>query len=310
MAGVPSGVQTMGGLPLDLFIKSLDDVFINEIKTVKKTVDSLFSVEPTTLFKNTEYSLAGLDRPGDWNGDGDNMKTSTVAPRYEIPVTQAPYALEYPITWKMQKYDLHSIVTKGIQSLSKSMMWEREAKGAALLSGGFTTYWNTTAACYLFSASHTLDPRATIATTYGNLVTGALSVTTLMEAIDLMAIMPDDMGKIGVFRPAKLVHPTALRSTVDAVLNTGIQYRAGGNDFDKNPLTKYGLEPVEWPQLDLVSSTAWFLVAEENGLGMKESQTIKTQTYNYPNLDIGYKAFGALKCFARDPRGVVGSLGT
>lgn len=310
MAGVPSGVQTMGGLPLALFIKGLDDVFINAVTSVESLADRILEVEPTKLIKTTEYSIAGLPDPEAWNMDGDSMADGTVNPRYEITATQAGYALQYNVTWKMQKYDLYQMVTKGIKDLGIKMKLSREKKAATLLSGGFTTYWNTTAAAYLFSATHALDTRSLTTTTYNNLVSGGLSVATLKTAIGLIEQTPDDMGKMMRLRPRRLIIPPALKATAQQVINQGIVYESGGPDFNKNLFSQYGLEIVVWPELQDVSSTAWFLQADQHGLFMKESQSISSDTYEYANKTIGYRSWGALVCKARDPRGIVGSLGT
>jgi hypothetical protein len=307
---MPAGVQTMGGLPLALFIKGLDDVLLTGVTSVQSIADRILEVESTKLIQNKEYSMAGLEDPGDWNMDGDNMNSSTMNPRYETTVTQAGYALQYLITWKMQYYDLHKIVTKGIKDLGVKMKLKRESKAASLLSSGFTTYWNTTAAAYLFSASHSLDSRSLTTTTFSNLASGGLSVSTLKDAILLIEETPDDMGKMMRLRPRRLIVPPALKATAQQVLGQGIMYEAQGNDFNKNLFTQYDLELVVWPELQDTSSTAWFLQADQHGLGMKESQTIAQDNYEYPNKTIGHRTWGALQTFVRDPRGIVGSLGT
>ena len=307
---MPAGVQTMGGLPLALFIKGLDNVFLNGVKEAVTYVDRILSVEPTTLIQNKEYSMAGLEDPGTWNMDGDNMDTSTMNPRWETTITQAGYALQYLITWKMQQYDLSKIVTKGVKDLGIKMRLARDGKGATLLSGGFTTYWNTTAAKYLFSATHTCDGRSLTTTTYSNLASGALSVAALKSALLLIEVTPDDMGKIMGLQPRRLIVPPALKATAQQVLGQGIGYESQGNDFNKNLFTQYNLELEVWPKLQDVSSTAWFVQADQHGLGMKESQAIAQDTYPYPNKTIGYRSWGALQTFCRDPRGIVGSLGT
>ena len=310
MAGVPAGVQTMGGLPIALFIKGLDEVFLTGVTSVESLTDRILEVEPTKLIQNKEYSMAGLEDPDDWNMDGDAFPNSTMNPRYETTITQAGYALQYLITFKMQKYDLHKIVTKGIKDLGVKMKLAREAKGAALLSGGFTTYWNTTAAAYLFSASHALDTRSLTTTTFTNLVSGGLSVSTLKTGILYLEQTPDDMGKMMRIRPRRLIVPPALKATAQQVLGQGIMYASQQSDYNKNLFSQYNLELVVWPELQDVSSTAWFLQGDKHGLGMKESIGISQDTYEYPNKTIGYRSWGALKCFARDPRGIVGSLGT
>ena len=211
----------------------------------------------------------------------------------------------YEVTWELVKDDLYNVMNgigKGgsAKALGRGLRATIESDAASVLNNGFANTGYDGVA--LFANNHPLADSASLG---NNLATGALSDTTLKDALINARDHRDEANIRIMARPKKLIVPTELEYTAKAiVMSSG---PAGELSNDKNTVPSLGIHVLDY----LSSATAWFVQADniENLMfGWREKALFDSQSiqktvdhfmYGYARWDSGY-------C---DWRGIVGSTG-
>ncbi len=208
----------------------------------------------------------------------------------------------------MKQYEQYGIMKELAQSLATTMARTKQTYAVNwfnLQLAGSGDYWNSTAAKYLFSATH-----ATVPSTYSNLVSGALSVAKLQEALYTLYMTPDDRGQAMGILPKRLwVHPNKYSLAIETVnkffslpADTGIYTK---NAFD---ITANGIDIVACEFL--TDTDGWILQGNINGAICEESVGLETSHYDVDaDTSTVYDAIFAFAVGAKDWRGWVGSQG-
>jgi len=126
---------------------------------------------------------------------------------------------------------------------------------AALLTSGTTATMNEDSVA-LFDAS---DHTNFVASGSG----AAPSTTTLNTAYGAMAVQTDPNSQPLGIRPRYIIHPAALRMTVQALLSSvEIRNTTGSTIYPtNNPVTSLNLVPIEEYRLDGNNTSGWYLAA-------------------------------------------------
>jgi len=136
-----------------------------------------------------------------------------------------------------------------------------------------------------FTTTLTADGNAAISThtlisggTYSNLVTGALSTTTLNTAITKMATMKNQAGVVIGCAPTILLVPPALFQTAMQIVNSPLQAGVATNDLNIFKMA-YMLKVYTSPYLSSDaggSDTAWFLLGDNHSVTRYVRQGVQT----------------------------------
>jgi hypothetical protein len=315
MAGTGGAPTTFKGLPIEQYLKGLDDSFVNETEQVQTYVSQLFHVQTKNQYRITKQSFSGLPQAGAWEADGDAPNLQSVSFRFNITATTAYVGNGTAYTKKLFDHQQYDIIENGPTLLNHSMSHAEAIQAASMFQGGFAAYWNTGAAEYWFTASHALDPRAynNVGGNYSNLVTGKLNVSNLQTARRLLENTPDDMGRPGFYKASTLAIPTALEDVAIETVAKRMEYRPDSANYTPNALgqTNPGLQILVVPWFDLYSTTAWFLMDDKKKKAIWNWDVpLEKWTADDPHSKTHYQyASYAWMNWLDDWRGVVASAG-
>jgi phage major head subunit gpT-like protein len=299
---------TYASLPVGVFTKTLKDVFLNEAGKVTNYIDRLYEVTRTDLIQNTYQSFAGLGPANTWNGE-ETISFETIQARYQTTITQIFYRKGVKFTWKMKKYEQYGLMRDMISSLARAMAQTKQIYAISFfnqqLAGGVSNApWNATEGKFLFDSGHPLATGGT----YDNLISGALSVTTLQAAIATLFKTPDDQGNVMGIRPTRLwVAPDGYANAVE-VVNKGVGLRSDTEKNTKNFFDEYGIEVTACEYL--TDTDGWFLQGDYNKAICEVSANLEqSQWTDNDDKSTIHDAIFALNVGALDWRGWVGSKG-
>jgi hypothetical protein len=299
-----TGVSTPAGtLPIPLYLKSLADLFITEVDSVEDWIPRAFKVSNTDMIQETSQGFAGLTDFHDWDGES-GQRLQNIDMMYATTLVQKFWRDGIAFSWKFMKFlQYREVMADMVSSLAKQAQITRQKFAFSYLNEGFTTVWNATDNVYFFSAAHKLLNGLTCS----NLTTGALSVTSLQTAVNLLENTKDDRGNKMNYKAAELWVPTDMQFIADEVLgHAGWRPDTGNNT--PNALAKKGIKPVVCPWLD--DSHAWFVKAADTKTICKVSQPLEQTMYKDNNLKSTiHDAIFGFQVGAKDWRGWVGSTG-
>lgn len=222
-------------------------------------------VEPTRMTELASIST-GL-------GLLDQVAENAVYPEADLnefgskSVTQVQYRKALPYSMLMQRFDNYRTVEREASRGGFRMRQTRDNVMAAILRGASTTT-TTWDGLSLLNSAHKIG---TTGLTQSNVVTGGLSETSLITAIQRLSEMRDHDNVVGSLPAMKLVVPFALDNTAKRLLwSMGSPTTA--NRYDNplktmpNPQDGNSIEIITWAQLGAVaggSDTTCFLVTDK-----------------------------------------------
>jgi phage major head subunit gpT-like protein len=173
-----------------------------------------------------------------------------------------------------------------------------------------------------FTTSLTADGSALIAThtllngaTQSNSVSGALTPTTLNNAIIALRQQKNQAGVILGNVPSVLLVPSALYKHAIEITDSALIADTANNNINVFR-SAYGITVYTSPYLDATaggSDTAWFLLSKNHGVTRLIRQGIQTALRDWSmsnNRSYLYQANFREAVYAADYVGVVGALGT
>jgi len=274
---------------------------------VTNWIPKLFTTTNKKTKQIIERSYAGVPEAESWNPNGEQIPEASINTRFKILAENGWLGQSVGYTLEMKTFDENDLMTKMAGDLANAVAVAKQKSALAFLEGGLSTVWNVEANEYLFTASHYLDPRYGSGTeVYGNLVTGAPSVSTLSDGINLLVGTPDDLGNPKMILPKFILCHTNKYLTWKQILghNTGEAYRSDTANATPNPFSEYNIVPVACPWIQ--TETHAFLFGNENGLVWNEvigfKSTFGTDLKTQLTTHLAYSAFTR---YARDWRGVV-----
>ena len=185
--------------------------------------------------------------------------------------TATTYAGQMSVSKEMLEDDLYSMAIEQTRQLGKSA---NETKEVNFYNTCFNNAFATTTTAdgeYVFSDSHLYN---TAGRGYDNLATSAaLSVTTLWLAVNQMRRTKDGGGKNLNVVPMKLIVPIELEQVAREILESTHYPTSDINAI--NAIRHFNLELVVSHYL--TSTTAWFLQASKDNIGVYHWDRINTQ---------------------------------
>lgn len=289
----------------DLLLPGLRTVFYDQYKAIAPQYDKVFKVD--TMNKATETDL-GMGAFQTWTervNETDNVAYQKIGQGLERTYTPKEFASGFAIGKRLYEDELYGIINKMPADLAEAGRTKVETDAATIYNNAFSGVdGEIYDAKALIAADHPYE--GGLAGTQSNLVEGALSDTTLKEALTKMRSVKDNGGKLVVFQPDTLIVPPALEWL--ALELTKSTQKVGTSDNDINTLAGR-LKVFVYDYL--TDTDAWF-VTDSKRLGLKFYWRIKPEfgkATDSDNFVAKYNGRMRYTYGVSDWRGIVGSPG-
>ncbi len=232
----------------------------------------------------------------------------TVANKLTTPVLDFTQSVE--LSKNLFDDNMHNVWSKTVANLALKARITQDQNAFGIFRGAFTTTLTADGAAWI-SASHTLLNGQT----YSNIVTGALSPSTLNDAIIKLRQQPDQAGVLMGNAPAYLVVPSAVYKHAVEITDSALIADDTNNNLNVYR-SAYGITIYTNVYMDAAaggSDTAWFLLARNHCVTRIIRQGIQTflRDWGYSNnRTYLYQANFRETVYVPDYIGAVGSLGT
>lgn len=283
----------------------LRTIFFDTFNELPSQFDKIFKVKDSQRSFEQELGMGNFDSWVERVNDTDNVTYQKIAEGLLRTFTHKEFASGFAVGKRLYEDELYNIINKMPEDLAHAGRVKVETDAASVLNNAFAasgvTIYDGEALC---SDAHPVEGGGS--DTVDNLVTGALTATTLKTAITTMRKTTDNAGKMVVLNPDTLVVPPALEFT--ALEITKSAYKPGTDYNDINSLAGR-LKVVVYDYL--TSDTAWFLIdSKRHGLTffwrVKPEFSRSTDSDNYVAKYAGRMRYSY---GVSDFRGIVGSTG-
>jgi hypothetical protein len=294
----------------------LRKVFYETYDEVPEQYSKVYKVKSSKKAKETDYGLGAMSPWAEFGSTAGTYGTNgslspavanmpevpweTVPPGLERVYTHKEFAKGFQIERKFIDDEQYGVLEKMSRDLARAGRYKVEQDAASLFNNGFTT------AGYdgkpLFADNHPLLGGGT----GSNIVSGALSDTSLKAASTLMRKQVDEAGKLIQLQPDTLIVPPELEWLAYELVRSD---QKPGTDLNDINTMRGRYKIVVWDFL--TSSTAWFLAdSKRHELNFfwrvkpefakeKDFNTFVSKWRGYMRYSFGYS----------DYRGIVGSTG-
>ncbi len=190
--------------------------------------------------------------------------------------THVNYAKAIDISKNFFDDDQHAVVQMMIKNFARNARLTRDKNAFDVYNLGFTST-TTNDAAYLFSASHTTLNNDTVS----NLVSGALSDTTLETAIIALQEQMTQDGTLGGHEPGVLLVPPALFKEATIFTKSELRPTTANNDLNYVSTIWPGLVVYQTPFLGAAnggtgSDTAWYVLSKNHSMYRWIRQAVQT----------------------------------
>lgn len=205
--------------------------------------------------------------------------------------------------------NMHGMYERIVADLGLKARVTMDANAFALFRGAFTTTLTADGVAFI-SASHVLLSGST----YSNIVSGALSPTTLNDGIVKLRQQVDQAGVVLGNVPAILLVPSALFKKAIEYTDSELIPDSANNNVNVYK-SAYGIKVYTSPYLDAVaggSDTAWFLLAKNHCVTRIIRQGVQTFLRDWGfsnNRSYFYQVNFRETVYVPDYIGAVGSTG-
>jgi len=293
---------------------ALDNVVMTEYDKASKPEiaragDSLiFNQETTDRAAEIEEIFKGV---GFFDTRAEEQDVPQDTPRVgnQITFSVVNYAKSVDITKNYIDDHMFGTVAKMMKQFGLKARRTQDKNAMAFISGGFAT--NTTAdAAYIFSDSHTTLSGDTV----DNLLTSALSESSLYDAIKMMEEQKDQNGDVMGQSANCLLVPLNLYKTAIEITDSELRSDTAENDINFYS-SKYGLYVKTSPYLGSAaggSETAWFLFGDGHSLTRWVRKPLETSLVDWKysrNNNYVYKGEFREIVGAPTHEGLIGSTG-
>jgi len=204
--------------------------------------------------------------------------------------------------------NMHGVWAQTVQDMALKARVTQDNNAFKIFRGAFTT--TLTADGSALIGTHTLIGGGTIT----NLITGALSPTSLNTGIQALAEQKDQAGVVLGQQPAVLLVPPALIKHALEITDSALIADSAQNNINVYR-SAYGFRVYSSPQLGAVnggSDTAWFLLGRRHAIRRIIRQGIETALRPWQvsnNRTYLYQANFREEVVATDYVGIVGATG-
>jgi len=241
-------------------------------------------------------------------GETSTVPLSTPKVTNKITTYIKDYANSIELSKNLFDDNMHGVYTRMIADFAMVARKTQEDNAFAFFRGAFTT--SLTADGSAFIASHTLIGGGT----QSNVVSGALTTSTLNDAIVVLAQMKNQAGVIIGSIPSVLLVPPKLFKHAKEITDSALIADSGNNNINVYR-SAFGFEVWTSPYLSAAaggSDTAWFLLGKNHSVTRLIRQGIQTALRDWTysnNRTYLYQANFREAVYAPDYVGAVGSTG-
>lgn len=296
----------------------LDEVFFQNLE-LRDNFPGRATAENGKLFKvtNTTHSayIGEVNKStGLWPAIGEvqtiPLGTPHVANKYTITVSDYGNGIE--ISKNLFDDNMHDVWATDVKNFSLMARVTQDTNAFGLFRGAFTTTLTADGVAFI-SASHVTLSGATVS----NLVTGALTPTTLNDAIVKLGEMKSQEGVIigAVGADMILLVPMKLFKLAIEITDSVLISDTANNAVNVYR-SMFGIEVMTSPYLGAAaggSDTAWFLLSTLHSVRRLVRQGVQTALRSWEmsnNRTYFYQGNFRESYFVTDYFGAVGSLGT
>lgn len=293
---------------------ALDDVFYQEVNGEKRP--QLATAETSAIFKqDTADSSAVIMElfggSGAWEQTAEEQDLPLGTPRITNQKTFSVVKFAKSVDIPKEFFDdnKHSSYEKMVRNFARRARTTRDKNAFGVFRNATTTTL-TADGVALLSDSHLNINGDTV----DNLITSALSESSLNTAITMMLEQKSQDGEIDGHTPSVLLVPSALYKTACEI--TESELRSGTANNDMNVYSdKYGIQVYTSPYLGAAaggSDTAWFLLSDTHSITRWVREAVNTNLVSYEtsrNDVYTYKGRFREVVGAMSYEGVVGSTG-
>lgn len=242
-------------------------------------------------------------------GETQQVPAGTPAVRNKLTTYIEDFAESISLSKNLFDDNMHGVWSRSVSDLATKARITQTDNAMALFRGAFTTTLTADGSAWI-SSSHSLIGGGT----QSNLVSGALSDSTLYDAIVALRQMKDQAGVIMGCMPAYLIVPTALWKKATQITDSALVADTANNNINVYR-SALGITIYTSPYLDAVaggSDTYWFLLARNHGVTRIIRQGIETALRDWTysdNRTYLYQANFREAVYVADYVGAVGSTG-
>jgi len=299
----------------ELFTPIYDEFMLMGFAEEAQVTPKVFEIKDDST---KEYKTDGISGLGTWE-EADELSGGgyeDLVLGYPNTITPLKYWKKIKVSFEATLQDEYNMLKKEAATAKQIGVGGRdkvERLASTVFNDGFSSV-TTPDGQYVFSNSHPKNREET-GVTYDNLLSGALSHDNLELAEKQISDNFFDMKgiPIAVTENPILLHPPALKGTVQRLLSDRATERPGTTDRDINIFAgRYN--PIEWRYLSATlngSDTAWFIVFKELGF-FKCIYAARPSFDNWVDKDIEayiFKGRMMVACDVVDWRGAFGSTG-
>jgi len=288
---------------IDLLVKK---EFLSGYETYQPVGPKIFNLD-TPQRLNEKESVVTSDGDIPQVAEGVSYPASLTRELGTVTYTSLEYKRKFGITALMEDFSNYGTTMKMMMKAGYRARYKQDSLMADVLNGAFgtTAVWDGQ---YLIDTDHDIGDTGQ---TQDNLLSGALSETTLNDAYVKLATMVDHENLVMPLQVAYLVVPAALHQKAYEL--TASPDGPETADRKKNFINTLNIKPVVWNLLDATSTTAWFLCTEKMWHSLTAFQKVKPSMKMYTDDDtdnMWEKVRFVQVQGATDYLGIVGSLGT
>ena len=302
------------GLNANVVKTALDDVFNQTLSGDKHP--GHVTAESGSVFKQDSADSSAViwetfKGVGAWDTKAEEQDVPSKAPRISNQKTFSvvEFAKSVDIPKNFFDDNKHAAYEKMISNFGLRARTTRDKNAFAVFRNAFTTA-TTSDAVALLSNSHTNLNGDTV----DNLVSGALSETTLNTAIVQLLEMKSQDGEVDGFMPKTLLVPPALFKLATEITESELRSDSADNDLNVYS-AKYGILVATTPYLGAAvggSDTAWYLLSDNHSVYRFVRQAVQTSLVDYiyqRNNNYIYKGSFREVVGAMSFEGIVGATG-
>lgn len=242
-------------------------------------------------------------------GETQTVPTSTPAVRNKYTVNIKDFADSIELSKDLFDDNMHGVWSEDVAQFALMARVTQDNNAFKLFRNAFTTTLTADGVAFI-SASHVLIGGGTTS----NLITGALSTTTLNTAIVRLREQVNQSGVILGGSPSILLVPSALFKLATEITESALVSDSGNNALNVYR-SAYGITVYSSPYLGAAaggSDTAWFLMTPQHSVRRIVRQGIQTALRNWSmsnNRTYLYQANFREEVYVPDYAGVVGATG-
>jgi len=287
----------------------LRKIFFETYAEVPEQFSKLYKMNTSKKAKEHDYGLGAF---GDWTERATGLSEvdyETISPGLERTYTHKAFTKGFMIERELYDDEQYRQINKFPAAMARAGRAFVEKEAAKLYNRAFLVSNAIYDGKALIGSGKVLLDNTTVTGT--NIVTGALSDTTLKTALRIMRETVDEAGNIIGLSPNKLIVPPSLEFAAKTLINST---QVVGSDYNDINAIKGALDVMVYDYIGAAaggSDTAWFIM-DSGRHEMNFFWRIKPEfkwDEDFDTLVSKYRGYMRFSYGVSDWRGIVGSLG-